>query len=105
MAGVCLALFFSFMFACGYVVVYGHNQLRFKFALSVAVVALAGTALHIAIAEEMGWNALFPANGKGLLLVVYYLDVFLWGGIFSYLVMRKFPKTANRIISVAIGKS
>jgi len=101
--GICLAIFFSFLISCGYVVVYGSNRLWSGFMLGVAVFAGAGTALHVVIANWMGWSVLFPAEGKGLLLVVYYLDIFCWGVFVLYLVMRKFPARAKRIVDAAFG--
>jgi len=98
--GICISLGFAFLFACVYVTVQSHHP---KAIFGTIAIAVAGTLLHILIAKQNGWDVIFPANGKGMALEIYYLDVFLWGSILWYLVMRKFPMQAKRILNAAIG--
>jgi hypothetical protein len=95
---ILMALVLAFLFACGYVVAYSGNQLYSRFFVGVTLLALAVTVAHVVIADMMGWNVLWPANGKAQFLLTFYvMGVFLWAGVLSYLVMRKFPALAKRI--------
>lgn len=101
--GICISIVFSFLFACAYVVVAISRQGHPKAAFGITAIALCGALLHIAIAKLNGWDVIFPGNGKGMLLVVYYMDVFFWASILWYLVMRRFPAQARKILDAAFG--
>lgn len=103
LVGICISFVFGFLFACGYVALASCRHLYPKVPFGITIIAIGGTLLHILIAKQNGWDAVFPGDGKGMLLVVYLLDVFLWGSVFSYLIMRKFPVRAKTILNAVVG--
>lgn len=101
-AGICIALIFSLLLACGNVAYRCEHPYN---TLFLGVFAAIVTVCHMVIANRMEWGIIFPIEGHGLLLVPYYLVILLWGATLGdILVMRKFPALAKKIFVAALGK-